>query len=630
MAKTKIEIELDFKGQNSVSQVEEKTKSLKQQLKEMKALLASGTLDNEQFRKLSIEAGNLQDRIGDVNLQVKNLASDSKQLDGYIGIARGITGGFTAVQGVMSLVGNESENLQKALLRVQGATALLSGMQEIQIALQKQSAFMMGVTDLKAKILSASTKVYTWATQNANAATNAFRIGLVGLTTAGIGVAVVMIGKYVEQLNRQKEAEEKRLQSAKEYETELTKNLAQANIEINSIKQYQAALNDSNKSLDEKKGVYKELQSLVPSLTNYTLEQATAEDVLNKAITNEIALIGLKAKATALENYVVKEEEKKLEKQQTEQANKQIANLTKINKLKADGNIVYDLGIKSVEKSLTPLEQLAKVNQDIIDLQAKQNDITQKGINLNQKKVTKGDSKEETPEERDARVKKEILAQNERDAVLEIQLEEYKYNKLANVRAVDAERISKESSQRLFNIKAYNDAVDKAEWDLVESKRAALETGFNIAQQFAGKNKTLADVLFAVQKGVAIAQIIIDLQKEVAGYAGNPTWSSAPDGGASVKIPAIAAAKIRAATSIATIAATTVGKFMNGGSAPSSGGGSASSGGVGSMGSAPNTSRFVPTTTSGGQSSQRVYVLEKDITDSQGRVAKIRHNATLI
>jgi hypothetical protein len=72
---------------------------------------------------------------------------------------------------------------------------------------------------------------------------------------------------------------------------------------------------------------------------------------------------------------------------------------------------------------------------------------------------------------------------------------------------------------------------------------------------------------------------------------------------------------------------------MNGGSGASvsgGGGGSASSGGVGSMASAPNTSRFVPTTTSGGASSQRVYVLEKDITDSQGRVAKIRHNATLI
>jgi hypothetical protein len=74
--------------------------------------------------------------------------------------------------------------------------------------------------------------------------------------------------------------------------------------------------------------------------------------------------------------------------------------------------------------------------------------------------------------------------------------------------------------------------------------------------------------------------------------------------------------------------------ILTSGASPSASGGStgggSSSAGVGSMGSAPNTSRFVPTTTSGGASSQRVYVLEKDITDSQGRVAKIRHNATLI
>ena len=72
MAKTTIEIDLTVKGGESVGQVEQKTKSLKAQLKEMKALLASGTLDNESFKKLSIEAGQLQDQINDVNQRVKN------------------------------------------------------------------------------------------------------------------------------------------------------------------------------------------------------------------------------------------------------------------------------------------------------------------------------------------------------------------------------------------------------------------------------------------------------------------------------------------------------------------------------------------------------------------------------
>ena len=57
MAKTKIEVDLVIKGGESVEQVENKTKSLKTQLKEIKTLLASGTLDSETFNKLSKEAG---------------------------------------------------------------------------------------------------------------------------------------------------------------------------------------------------------------------------------------------------------------------------------------------------------------------------------------------------------------------------------------------------------------------------------------------------------------------------------------------------------------------------------------------------------------------------------------------
>ena len=84
MAKTKIEVDLVIKGGESVEQVENKTKSLKTQLKEIKTLLASGTLDSQTFNKLSIEAGQLQDRIADVSQRVKNLASDSKNLDTLI------------------------------------------------------------------------------------------------------------------------------------------------------------------------------------------------------------------------------------------------------------------------------------------------------------------------------------------------------------------------------------------------------------------------------------------------------------------------------------------------------------------------------------------------------------------
>jgi len=119
MAKTKIEVDLVIKGGESVEQVENKTKSLKAQLKEMKALLASGTLDSDQFNKLSAEAGKLQDKIGDVSSQVQNLASDTQKLDGFISITQGIVGGFAAVQGITAMVGEENEDLQKTMVKNQ-------------------------------------------------------------------------------------------------------------------------------------------------------------------------------------------------------------------------------------------------------------------------------------------------------------------------------------------------------------------------------------------------------------------------------------------------------------------------------------------------------------------------------
>ena len=119
MAKTKIEVDLIIKGGESVEQVENKTKSLKSQLKEIKALLASGTLDSQTFNKLAIEAGNLQDRIADVSQRVKNLASDSQKLDTLISATQGIVGGFAAVQGITALVSEENEDLQKTMIKLQ-------------------------------------------------------------------------------------------------------------------------------------------------------------------------------------------------------------------------------------------------------------------------------------------------------------------------------------------------------------------------------------------------------------------------------------------------------------------------------------------------------------------------------
>jgi hypothetical protein len=186
-------IELEVK-ESGFDQVTEKTKTLKQQLKEMKEQL--GTMDegSEGFKELVTEAGKLQDKIGDLNQQVKNFASDTGKVDIALGGLSAVTGGFEAVQGAMALAGSENENLQKTMLKVQSAMALANGVQQVQIALQKESAFMKGVDAVKTTALSVATVVYTAVVGTSTGTMKLFRLAMIG---TGIGALVVGVGLLI-------------------------------------------------------------------------------------------------------------------------------------------------------------------------------------------------------------------------------------------------------------------------------------------------------------------------------------------------------------------------------------------------------------------------------------------------
>ena len=179
-------IELEVK-ESGLDQVTEKTKSLKQQLKEMKEQL--GTMDegSEGFKELVAEAGKLQDKIGDLNQQVKNFASDTGKIDSALGGISAVAGGFEAVQGAMGLVGSENQNLQKSMLKVQSAMALANGVQQVQTALQKESAFMKGVDSVKTFALATATGVYTAVVGTSTGAMKLFKLAMAG---TGIGLLI--------------------------------------------------------------------------------------------------------------------------------------------------------------------------------------------------------------------------------------------------------------------------------------------------------------------------------------------------------------------------------------------------------------------------------------------------------
>jgi hypothetical protein len=118
-----------------------KTQSLKAQLRAMKEELA--TIDdpsNPRFIQLSSEAAELEDRVSDVNQQIKLLSSDTRGLDASIQLIGGLAGGFAAAQGAMALFGDENGQVQQTLLKVNAAMAILQGLQQVGAILDKNSA----------------------------------------------------------------------------------------------------------------------------------------------------------------------------------------------------------------------------------------------------------------------------------------------------------------------------------------------------------------------------------------------------------------------------------------------------------------------------------------------------------
>jgi len=191
----------------------------------------------------------------------------------------------------------------------------------------------------------------------------------------------------------------------------------------------------------------------------------------------------------------------------------------------------------------------------------------------------------------------------------------------------------------------------------IQAEQALFDARLGFAQglvsNLAGlvtKNKKIANALFLTEKALAIAQIVVNTSREISGYLANPTWSLMPDGGAAIKTANITAAKIRAATSIGTIVATSLSKFMGGGGGADVSSGPNPSGGDGGgkgVTATTSTQTATPSVTLFGQPNQfnnlgnnnqqqnnqtitvNAIVSETQITDVQNKIANIKKNAEL-
>jgi hypothetical protein len=181
-------------------QLNSKGKTLTGQLRalknELSQLESSGKAGTAQFRQLTAEAARLEDQVGDTRARVANLASDTFKFDAAVQATQGLAAGFEIAEGAAALFGAESEDLQKALLKVQAATAIANGVQQIANLLLEESK-------IKTFALTAAQTVYSTVVGTSTGALKLFRIAL---AATGVGALVLGLIALVQNFDKVKEA----------------------------------------------------------------------------------------------------------------------------------------------------------------------------------------------------------------------------------------------------------------------------------------------------------------------------------------------------------------------------------------------------------------------------------------
>jgi hypothetical protein len=592
MAQETIIVKAEVQGGESVGSLK---KQLREAQQDVQALSDKFGATSDQAVKAAKRAAELKDAIGDAKALTDAFNPDRK-FQAFASALQGVIGGISAFQGAMGLLGVENENVEKTLLKVQSAMALSQGINSV---LEARDSFK----NLGAVIQSTAIfqKANNAATTIAIALQKAFGVATIGtgraftilkgaIAATGIGLLVVglttLIGKISEWT------------SASEDAANAQKKLAEQNDVVNAS-----------------------LQNQIDVLTAVGNKEKEILGLKKQQIDNELNVLRTAAKA---KGELTLDELKKFRDLKTQKQVLDIEEQNRLNKIdedakkKRDSKYKEDLQ-KQKENNEKIKEQRQQRENDSIEFENEVEELRNKKLEENLKFVA---DREKQFEE----IRQDLSTK------LENRIQSVIIPNLANQNKIRDE---------------FYEADLQATKDLQEKKFQAVNAGLDLIGALAGKNEAVANVIYTIQKAIEIGRIVSSTSSAIAQVSAQTAAIPAllPPGVPNPAFPAavalgakkIAGLKIGAAVNIASIVASSIAKFKGGAGGSNVGGTQQTAAVSGSIPApvAPQTpqaqlTQLDQTTINRmGSATNRTYVLESDVTNSQERITRINRAARL-
>ena len=313
-----IKIDLLINAAQSAKTIQETKKALRD-LKSEALNLTEGTA---AFTRVATAAGQLQDKIGDLSATTKYLGDDLKNIKAISGIGQGIAAGFGVASGAAAIFGGENKKLQESMVRLQAIMAVMQGMEQIGIVLQKESAAMLGIQNATRKVAifltseqavaeaaeAAAAGTATIAQKALNLAMRANPIGiLITLIVAGVAALTLWSNSSSKAAEAEKKANEEKKKSVellKKQKEEHDKQNNYLSKELTGYYLLTEQLKKTNPGSAERLKLIKEINGTYGTTLKNLKDEKEFQAAVSGSVEDYIAMLKLKFKVQSLETTI--------------------------------------------------------------------------------------------------------------------------------------------------------------------------------------------------------------------------------------------------------------------------------------------------------------------------------------
>lgn len=205
MADVVVGAKLEADASGAINSVKSFKAELRQAQTEVVLIAEKFGVASKEAAAAAKRAAELKDQIEDARSLTDAFNPDTK-FRAFGAAINTVVGGFSALQGVMGLVGAEGEEVQKALLKVQSAMAISQGVAQMQEGVQtfKNLGAVIQQTTLFQKLNAAATALASAAMRafGVSVATTStgFKVLKVAIASTGIGLLVVGLSVLIPKI----------------------------------------------------------------------------------------------------------------------------------------------------------------------------------------------------------------------------------------------------------------------------------------------------------------------------------------------------------------------------------------------------------------------------------------------